>query len=250
MNLKTLQQKYKKLTKTIDDTFKLKKDEVEELVDKNSDLDDKIKKLEKESEKKKEEEKAKRDEKQQKQKEDLEKKKLEVKNKINSKKKRTKVEVDEEDENDDVESKVSTKSASREITQLFNAMIQRKELVNRVRSVDVELKKDGRNSIMVVDGFQFMLLNIDGDGKLILRTSKTDNVRKVFRFIIIPLLSVLNDYFSGSISISNKKDTSKSISFNSEKTFYVSSNQIKNKPVKPGQIIRFTNLKHGKFNIK
>ena len=73
----------------------------------------------------------------------------------------------------------------------------------------------------------------------------------MFSYIIIPLLNVLNTFFENSeITISNKKDATKNLSLNSEKTIYVSTNQIKNKPIKSGQTIIFTNLKHGKFHVK
>jgi DNA gyrase/topoisomerase IV subunit A len=237
----------------------IKKSEAEDLAKELSDIDEEIEKLEKDLEKEESEKSNKKDELEKKKKEiqdrvkeRTKKSKENTKNKIDSKKKKLKIDVkDVEDDNTDrTEKKVTTRSASREIVSLFNAMTQRKEFVNRVRSIDVELEKDGRNSLMVVDGIPFMKLNMDGNGRLTLRLETSDNSRKVFRFVILPLLKVLNEFFGGEITISNKKNANKSLSFNSEKTVYVSSGQVKNKPVKAGQTIYFTNLKHGKFTVK
>lgn len=256
MNLKTLNQQLQKTIKSVDDVFHTSKEEAEELVYKNSDLDDTIEKLSTEENQKTQkniDKKAKETELKDKKIEDEKAKsdalKDRVEKQINSKKKTKKVDFDTEDK-DTLKTK-TTESANREIVQLFNAMIQRKEFVNRVRTVEVELKKDSRNSIMVVDGIPFMSLNVDGNGSLVLRLEKSDNSRKVFSYIIIPLLNVLNTFFENSeITISNKKDATKNLSLNSEKTIYVSTNQIKNKPIKSGQMIIFTNLKHGKFHVK
>jgi len=245
-----------KLTKTLDDTFMLSKKDAEKLATDFSNIDDKIKDLEKKSDLDKKDKKVEIDKKskelQDKVKEKTQKAKLNFKKKMASVKKKNKIEIEDitSDRIGKKEDKMSTAAASKEIIQLFNAMLQRKQFINRVRSIEIELKKDGRNSLMFVDGIEFMKLNVDGNGQLTLRLESSDNSRKVFRFIIIPLLRVLNEYFGGKITISNKKDADKILSFNSEKTIYVSSDQIKNKPVKLGQIIHFTNLKHGKFVVK
>lgn len=47
-----------------------------------------------------------------------------------------------------------------------------------------------------------------------------------------------------------KKSEAETLSFNTNKTIFVSSKQIKNKPVELGQVIYFTNIKQGRFNVK
>jgi len=209
MNLDKLNKELKNTIKKVEDTFKLK--DATDIVNDNTDLDDKI-------------------------------------SAINSKNS----EIEEEDNKTFKDNKTSgyTKIASKEILSLFNAMTQRKELKNNIRTIPIELRKSGRTSEMVVDNVVLLSLNVDGNGSLTLNIQETDNSKKVFKFIIMPLIKVLNFHFKDSnLRFSNKKKADTEMVFNITQTIYVSSNQIKNKPVKIGQKIHFTNIKHGKFFI-
>ena len=149
------------------------------------------------------------------------------------------------------EAKISTKSASNEIEKLFDAMRQRKELANNVRTVKIQLKKNGRFSDLYASGEKILSLNVDGNGQMMLNLTNIKGSNKLFKSVIAPLMNVLNDYFKDSnISISNTKDANDGVTFNISKKIYVSSKQIQDKPVSTGQIIHFTSIKHGRFKIQ
>lgn len=148
--------------------------------------------------------------------------------------------------------KYSTQSVNNEIVQLLNYMKQRKTYESNIRTLKIKLEVENRTSILLIDSIKILKLNFDGQGKMELYFPKeTQNFGKIFRFIILPVIRSLNNYFKNSeISISNKKDTTKTLSLNKSKNLYVSSKQITNKPFHYGQKLIFTNLKEGRFTIK
>lgn len=263
MDLKKLNKELDKLKKSVGDTFVLNPKDTESIT-KKSKLSKKIDKLEKkenESKKRTIEQKKNIDDRVKKHEETKRKHKKEVeesRKKLNQKIKKTndnklsKQATKDESAIDKLEdNSITTVTASNEIKLLLGAMIQRKELTNRIGGLDVYLKKSGRVSILVVEDINLFSLKIDGDGSMAIRVDNSRTGKKVFKFVIIPLLRALDDYLGGlGIRISNKKDPNKILAFNPDKQIYVSSSQITNKPVKAGQTIRFTNLKKGRFTVK